>query len=334
MDPQIKNLKTTTFFGRRLTRREIAGIQETVATFPALSRHELALTICEHLNWYSPKGDYRVAACQRTLERLEEFGILTLPAPRDTGSLGTRRPIEHTAASDPQPEIACDLSDLEPLSLHPADDAGEQADWNALVDRHHPLGCPRPFGPYIRWFILDRDGRRLGCLLFEAASRLLPAREEWIGWSERDRERRLHLVLGNTRFLVFPWVKVRNLASRSLGMAAASLGGEWEHRHGCRPELVETFIDPTHHDGACYRAANWTRIGMTAGRKSSRRRKPAKEILVLPLDPGFRDVLQRRPPPRPPAAPLARPLASGPQRPPGGDVAADHRCRHGVGRSP
>ena len=61
MDPRIENLKTTTFFGRRLTRREVAGIQETVATFPALSRHELALTICKHLNWYGPKGDYLMA---------------------------------------------------------------------------------------------------------------------------------------------------------------------------------------------------------------------------------------------------------------------------------
>lgn len=297
MDPRIENLETTTFFGRRFTRREIAGIQETVTRFPALSRHELAQTVCEHLNWHTPKGDYRISACHRTLEHLEACGILTLPATRDTGG-GQPGPIEHTAASDPQPEIACDLSDLEPLSLHPADDAGEKGEWNELVDRHHPLGCPRPFGPHLRWFILDRDGRRLGCLLFEAASRVLPDRDEWIGWTERDRDRRLHRVLGNTRFLVFPWVKVPNLASRSLGMAAASLAEEWDRRHHCRPVLVETFIDPTHYDGACYRAANWTRIGMTAGRKSGPRKKPPKEIFALPLDPGFRDVLQGRPAPK------------------------------------
>ncbi len=297
MDPRIENLETTTFFGRRFTRREIVGIQETVARFPALSRHELAQTVCEHLNWHTPKGDYRVSACHRTLEHLEEHGILTLPAIRDTGG-GQPGPIEHTSASDPQPEIACALSDLEPLSLHPADDAGEKGEWNELVDRHHPLGCPRPFGPHLRWFILDRGGRRLGCLLFEAASRVLPDRDEWIGWSQRDRDRRLHRVLGNTRFLVFPWVKVPNLASRSLGMAAASLAEVWGRRHHCRPVLVETFIDPTRHDGACYRAANWTRIGMTAGRKSGPRKKPPKEIFALPLDPGFRDVLQGRPVPK------------------------------------
>ena len=293
MDPRIERLETTTFFGRRLTRRQIADIQETVALFPNDTRNELAKTICEHLNWRTPKGDYRVSACLRTLERLEGFGILTLPEKRDNGS-GALPPIRHTVASDPQPGIACDLSVLEPLSLCAADGPDEKAEWNELVDRHHYLGCPRPFGPHLRWFVLDRDGRRLGCLLFEAASRTLPARDDWIEWSGRDRERRLHLVLGNSRFIVFPWVAVPNLASRVLGMAAARLPKEWERRHGCRPVLCETFIDPTRFDGACYRAANWERIGMTAGRTSGRRAKPAKEILVLPLDRDFRDVLQGR----------------------------------------
>ena len=196
MDPRITNLESTTFFGRRLTRRQIADIQETVALFPNDSRSELAKTICEHLNWHTPKGDYRVSACLRILERLEGFGILTLPEKRDNGS-GALPPIRHTAASDPQPEIACDLSALEPLSLRAAAGPEERGEWNELVDRHHYLGCPRPFGPHLRWFVLDRDGRRLGCLLFEAASRTLPARDEWIGWSERDRERRLHLRGGS-----------------------------------------------------------------------------------------------------------------------------------------
>ena len=71
MDPRIKNLKSTTFFGRRFTRRQIADIQQTVATFPALSRKELAQTICEHLHWHTPTGGNRVAAA---------LGLLQLPA--------------------------------------------------------------------------------------------------------------------------------------------------------------------------------------------------------------------------------------------------------------
>ena len=46
--PRIKNLKSTTFQGTRCTRRKLAAMQETVQTFPRLSRHELAQTLCMH----------------------------------------------------------------------------------------------------------------------------------------------------------------------------------------------------------------------------------------------------------------------------------------------
>ena len=239
MDPRIASLKSTTFCGRRLTRRQIADVQETVA----LSRNELAKTVCEHLNWTTPKGGYRVAACMRMLESLEEYGVLTLPAKRNT-TPGPRTPITCTGRSDPRPEINCALAELEPLSLQSATEERDIADWNELVDRHHGLGCPRPFGPHLRWFVMDRDGRCLGCLLFEAAAKSLPARDAWIGWSEKDRDRRLHLAVSNSRFLILPWVRVDNLASRALSMAARHLSGEWQERHGCRPVLCETFVDP------------------------------------------------------------------------------------------
>ncbi len=223
MDPRIEALKSTTFFGRRFTRRQIADIAETVAMLPNDSRNELSKTICEHLGW------------------------------------------------------------------------------KALVDRYHYLGCPRPFGPHIRWFVRDRSGRPLAVLLFEAAARELPARDEWIGWSEADRGRRLHLAVSNSRFLVLPWVRVDNLASKALALALRGLAERWEANHGCRPVLCETFIDPTRFDGACYKAANWETIGMTAGKRSGRGAKPAKEILVRPLDPEFRAVLkgETTPGPRP-----------------------------------
>ena len=291
MDPLIRNLKSTTFFGRRFTRREISDIRETVALFPANSRNELAKTICEHLNWYNPRGAYRKDAALRVLEQLEEFGILTLPPKRNTIA-GRRSPIVHTTASDPGEGITCRLSGLEPLSLKVAETDGDKALWRELVDRHHYLGCPRPFGSSLHWFVTAADGRRLGCLLVEAGSRQLPARDDWIGWNDRQRERRLHLVVQNSRFLILPWVRVRNLASRVLSMATGQLAGEWERHHRCRPVMIETFVDPTRFDGASYKAANWEMIGRTAGKKSGRRAKPPKDIHVKPLTNDFRDILK------------------------------------------
>ena len=118
MDPRIKNLKSTAFFGRRFTRRQIAAIQQTVATFPALSRNELAHTICEHLRWRTPAGSNRVAAALGLLERLERAGILTLPAKRARNRRpGPRKPVALTPRTAPRPLIADRARDLLPLRL-------------------------------------------------------------------------------------------------------------------------------------------------------------------------------------------------------------------------
>ena len=74
-DPRIRRLKSTTFCGKRLTRRQIAAIQETVGRFPQLSRTELGQTLCEHLGWHTPKGRNRIQLAMRVLEQLEQRGI-------------------------------------------------------------------------------------------------------------------------------------------------------------------------------------------------------------------------------------------------------------------
>ena len=203
MDPRFTDLKSTTFSGRRLTRRQIADIQKTVALFPNHSRNELAKTLCEHLNWVSAKGDYRVGACMKLLEALERHGILTLPPKREAQVRDMTSGPVWTSASDRRPALCADLSDLRPLRLEPVTDTDGRQLWNAFVDRHHYLGYRRPFGAHIRYFVADREGRKLGCLLFEAATKTLPCRDNWIGWSDRARGRSRHLMVVNSRFLVF-----------------------------------------------------------------------------------------------------------------------------------
>ena len=79
MDEAIRKLKSTTFLGRRLTRRPIADVQRTARSFSGLSRNELAHTVCEHLNLHAPSGGNRVHTARRVLEQREELGILVLP---------------------------------------------------------------------------------------------------------------------------------------------------------------------------------------------------------------------------------------------------------------
>ena len=287
MDQRIIALESSTFSGRRLNRQQIADIQETVALLPDDSRNELAKTICEHLRWTTAKGDCRVGACLGMLETLEIHGILTLPPKREDHVRDMTSTPAWTSASDPQPAIVAPLSELRPLRVEPVTDSEGRRLWSALVDRHHYLGYRRPFGAHVLYFVTDRDGRRLGCLLFDAVTKRLPCRDRWIGWKGRTRDRRRRLMVVDSRFLVFPWVRSKYLASSALALATRRLADDWERLHGWRPVLCETFVDETRFRASCYRAANWERIGETAGRGKS-----CKGVYVKTLCEGAREILR------------------------------------------
>ncbi len=90
-----------------------------------------------------------------------------------------------------------------------------------LVGRHHYLGHAIPFGAiYATW---STHRRRPGGGA---------ARDGWIGWDEATRRRNLQRVVNNRRFLILPWVRVRNLASSVLSLVARQLPGDWHSRYG------------------------------------------------------------------------------------------------------
>ncbi|MEG3067688.1 MAG: DUF4338 domain-containing protein [Syntrophaceticus schinkii] len=169
---------------------------------------------------------------------------------------------------------------------------------NEYVHRYHTLGYKRPFGAHQRYFITTgtREKTPLGCLLFAAAAWALTARDEWIGWTQIDRSLRLNLVVNNTRFLIFPWVCVKNLASKSLSLAAKRIRSDWQKRYGYSPVLLETFVNPKKYRGTCYQAANWIYLGKTAGRgrmdRHTKRLLTPKDIYVYPLAADFRSQLK------------------------------------------
>jgi hypothetical protein len=58
-------------------------------------------------------------------------------------------------------------------------------------------------------------------------AKALRACDRWIGWDDRQRLKNLPWVLNNSRFLLFPWVEVANLASHVLGRLARRVGDDW-----------------------------------------------------------------------------------------------------------
>ena len=221
VDDRIENLKSTTFGGKRFTRKQIACIQQTVIRFCALSRRELAQTICEHLHWHTPKGENRIQSCLSALEDLEELSIVSLPEKEASKKRGRQRKITWTSQTQEQAGVDGDLNQLMPISLQVVTDKQGVERWNEYVDRYHYLGYKRPIGPHLRYFIVDKQGTELGCLMFSYAVKALACRDEWIGWQEKSHKKHLQLVVNNNRFLILPWVKVKCLASKVLSMTCS-----------------------------------------------------------------------------------------------------------------
>jgi hypothetical protein len=275
--------------GRSFTAQEIQDIQETIE-FCGLSWKELLQTICEHLDWVTPAGRYKVDSCAKALKKLEAQGLVKLPAKR--ACKASRVEMAVGARTDPQDEVKGTVRDHAPIRLSPVVGKDGIGLWNEYVERHHVLGYKRPFGAHQRYFVAGKNGEPLGCLLFASSAWALAERDQWIGWSERDRAQRLNWIVANTRFLIFPWVRVRNLASRALSLATRRIGRDWQERYGYAPVLLETFVDAQRYRGTCYQAANWIRLGITAGRGRMDRHtqylSSPKIIYVYPLVRDFR----------------------------------------------
>ena len=285
-------------------------IQELADSEPQLSRRELARRVCQRLNWRRRNGRFATMSCCKALYTLQERGRLRLPQATRPASLSrSDRGLSSQAASErsccpsaePSAVVECSLSELGEVELRRVGRNGSRTSqvWNELMDRFHPLGRGPLRGERLRYLIhSDRFGW-LGGLAFSASVWKLRARDRWIGWSEAARRAHLHSVVNNSRFLILPSVRVRNLASFVLARALDQLPEDWEERFGHRPVLVETFVNPKQYRGTCYRAAGWEEIGLTRARPTpfpnGRRADGPKRIFVKPLVPDWRERLCEEP---------------------------------------
>ena len=282
------------YCGRTFTTEDLQSIRHLIADHPEASRAQLSRLVCEHLGWRRPDGRLKDMSCRVAMLRMQDDGLLRLPAPRNRHHNGqTARP--RTPAGEPQePRVARSPRDLAPLALRPLEGAQESRLVNELLDRYHYLGYQPLPGAQIRYVVHAGD-RLVATLGFGAAAWKTKPRDDFIGWTPSQRQDRLHLLVNNARFLILPWVRCPNLASHILGRAARRLPDDWMARFGYRPVLLETFVQWPRFRGTCYNAANWTRLGLTQGRGKldvkKTARLPKKAIWVLPIRRDFRHVL-------------------------------------------
>ena len=183
------------------------------------------------------------------------------------------------------------VDELPALQVRPLADQREALLWREYVDRYHYLGYTPLSGAQQRYLVTSGP-QVLAVLGFAASAWKAAPRDRFIGWSVAQREARLQLVVNNARFLILPWVQVRNLASTVLARSSRRLPDDWQTRYGYRPLLLETFVQSDRFAGTSYRAANWIHVGQTQGRgKLDVHRThflPRKEVWLYPLRRDFR----------------------------------------------
>ena len=175
----------------------------------------------------------------------------------------------------------------------------ERAEFDQLLETRHYLESARLSGQTLR-YVAELDGQWVALVCFGAAALHLKSRdEEWIKWSPRQRARRLHFVVNNSRFLVLPERQsFPNLASKVLGLCLRRLSCDWQARWDHPVLVVESFVDESRYRGTCYRACGFEAVGLTGGFGRSSRDFYAehgvpKQLYLRELVPQAKDILRR-----------------------------------------
>lgn len=275
------------FCGRELKPEELDLIRQITRDFSTLSLTELAFTICELLEWRRPNGGLKSPECYEFLQALHGRGWLPWLSLQPK-KLRPRATV-WDERSDAQAPLTGLIGDYLPVQVQLLDNGEDRRLFRQYIQRYHYLGYKVPYGAQLRYFVrsLQPPCPLLACLLFTSAAWKIAPRDKFIGWSQATRQANLSLVVNNSRFLILPWVRVPNLASHILSLAARQMPRDWWAAYRAQPVLLETLVDGTRYHGGCYRAANWTEAGLTQGRgrmdRSGKAHGVRKQIFLFPL---------------------------------------------------
>jgi hypothetical protein len=283
--------------GRWLSAEDVEVIRGLIAGHPHWSRRRISIAVSEAFNWRTASGQLKDMSARLLLAKLAQRGLIELPARQRRGGRKNLRLLSEPdlfwTTGTEQALIEERLELLRPLEVVLAEPGTPLADafvWH--LAQHHYLGFGGASGQNLRYLIRDCYQRELACVLFGCAAWKVKARDRFIGWNSEQRARGLGLITNNSRFLILPHVRVRHLASHILGLILRRLAQDWRRKYRLEPCLVETFVERERFSGACYRAANWLRIGETCGRsrddRDHRMQVPIKDVYLYPLCADFK----------------------------------------------
>jgi len=283
-----------TYRKRSVSKQDIITINEIIVAYPEKSRRFISQEVCRTWDWRQPNGVLKDMVCRSLLLVLESEGFIKLPPKKCTppNPLANRKKparidVDKTPVQNP-------LEDLLPITLKSVRRTHFEKIFNGLVSEYHYLGYTQPVGEHFKYVAFSND-RPIACLAWGSAPWYIGARDRFIGWPKEIREKNLHLIANNLRFLILPWIQVPCLASYLLALNRKCLSKDWQRLYHHPIYLLETFVDKQRYLGTCYKADNWINVGQTTGQgklsKTKQQTLSKKAVFVYPLVKNFRQEL-------------------------------------------
>lgn len=280
------------YCGRDFSKQELALIRQLISENPSASRAVLSRLTCQALDWYKIDGGLKQMSCRVAMLRMQDDGLIKLPAPRHRYCPANN--VQFTSATAPKPKINKPVHALACVQLRIVMGRQQSRLWNEYIHRYHYLGYKPLPGAQLRYFVIS-ENNIIALLGFGASAWQCAPRDKYIGWTHDQRKKKLQYIINNARFLILPWVKCKNLASKILSLTSHRLSRDWQDHYGYQPVLLETFVERDRFAGTCYKAANWVLVGQTKGRgklgPAGKISVPIKDLWLYPLERNFRHIL-------------------------------------------
>jgi len=230
------------FRGLTITRPHINAIRQIITLHPQDSRRFISQEVCRTWNWVQPNGQLKDMLCRTLLLQLESKGFIKLPPPKCTPPNPLANRQKPPIISIDRKAVNCSLSDLLPIELKQVRRSPSEKLFNSLISQYHYLGYSQPIGEHLKYIAYSHN-RPIACLGWCSAPWYIGVRDRFIGWSPETRQKNLHLIITNTRFLILPWVEAYNLASHILAVSRHYVPLDWQDIYNHGVYLMESFID-------------------------------------------------------------------------------------------
>lgn len=319
---------TLRYIGHEFNAEKILKIRTLISTNVNWNRNQIAREVCRLFDLRQSNHKLKISQINQVLKRMAMDNLISLPEPvkhKKANANYVQTPTKKKPINTTFKRLTFNHSSIRRIQLIPVLCQKDLALWRKLIVQYHYIGVPNLFGAQMKYLVyggnnieptvgllkdlsrrssngmsqniyatLDRGDQLLAAIGFSSSAWKLQSRDRFIGWNDAKRSENLKLVVNNARFLILPWIKFPNLASRILGSVAKQIPFDWEAKYFFKPVLLETFVQIDRFKGTCYRAANWVHVGKTKGYSlynKYKKQTPAKDVYVYPLCNDFRKKL-------------------------------------------